>query len=293
MSIEQTTPEHYVLSRRRFLAQATKLGLICAMPQNLFAAPTSAEHLQKHLTPFDNATKYNNYYEFSTNKKLVHIIAKEFQPSPWTLDISGLVEQPMSLNINDLPYSEERVLKLRCVEGWSMVVPWQGFSMNALLKLAKPKANAKFVRFIGTYRPSEMIGQRTSSLTWPYTEGLRLDEAMHPLTTIATGMYDKPLPNQNGAPIRLLVPWKYGFKSIKAITKIEVTSEQPETTWNQLAPEEYGFYANVNPNVPHPRWSQRREVPLGQLRKIPTEPFNGYESAVRHLYKGMDLSKHL
>jgi sulfoxide reductase catalytic subunit YedY len=243
-------------------------------------------------TPEKNATRYNNYFEFTTNKKHVHLVAKDFSPSPWELKIEGLVNKPLRLSMNDLPAVDERVYRFRCVEGWSMIVPWLGFSLSELLKQVEPKPEAKFVRFETVYRPKEMVGQRRPTLEWPYVEALRLDEAMHPLTTIATGMYGKPLPNQNGAPMRLVVPWKYGFKSIKAINKIELLSEQPETSWNKLAPAEYGFYANVNPSVAHPRWSQRREVPLGQLKKVRTLPFNGYADQVASLYEGMDLEHH-
>lgn len=289
--MESTTPESVFLNRRQFLNRASKLGLLCAMPQSALAIKGSSL-LKESITPELNATRYNNFFEFSSNKKLVHIIAKEFNPTPWTLEITGLVEHPITLTLDNLPNSEERVLRFRCVEGWSMVVPWQGFSLSEILKLAKPLKDAQFIKLSSIYRPSEMIGQRTSSLSWPYTEGLRLDEAMHPLTTLATGMYDKPLPNQSGAPIRLLVPWKYGFKSIKTIAKIELVKDQPQSTWQAISPSEYGFYANVNPDVAHPRWSQRREVPLGQLKKIKTQPFNGYEKEVAHLYKDMDLSTH-
>ncbi len=281
------TPEALFTSRRQFLHTAARAGLLCAFP---FISPVQAAKLT--LTSEKDATRYNNYYEFSTNKKYVHIIAKDFVTEPWSLEISGLVSNPVTLSMAQLPNSEERILRFRCVEGWSMIVPWQGFSLRDLLTIVQPTAKAQYVRFETLMRPSEMIGQRTNALTWPYVEGLRLDEAMHPLTTLATGMYNKTLPNQNGAPLRLLVPWKYGFKSIKAVHKIELTRDQPQTTWNKLAPQEYGFYANVNPDVAHPRWSQRREVPLGQLRKIKTLPFNGYAQEVAHLYEGMDLSTH-
>ena len=281
------TPYQQYLARRDFLKIAAALGLIAHVPSIAFAA-NNAQSLP--ITDAQKAMRYNNYYEFTTNKEHVHIIAREFNPKPWRVEISGLVEKPISIDVEELPSPEERIYRFRCVEGWSMVVPWQGFSLSLLLEKAVPKAQAKYVRFQSVYRPSQMIGQRRPTLTWPYTEALRLDEAMHPLTILATGMYGQTLPNQNGAPIRLVVPWKYGFKSIKAIEKIELVEEQPDTTWNQLAPAEYGFYANVNPEVAHPRWSQRREVPLGQVKKVATLPFNGYEKEIAHLYKGMDLS---
>jgi len=289
MKNTKITPEELFISRRKFLDSALRAGLLGALP---FSSYAFGKESDLAITAEKAATRYNNYYEFTTNKKHVHIIAAEFNTSPWNLEVGGLVNKPKHFTIGSLPPSEERIYRFRCVEGWSMVVPWLGFSLRELLNQVEPKAEAKYVRFETVFRPSEMIGQRRPTLSWPYVESLRLDEAMHPLTTLATGMYDKPLPKQNGAPLRLIVPWKYGFKSIKAINKIELVSERPETTWNKLAPEEYGFYANVNPAVPHVRWSQRREVPLGQLKKIRTLPFNGYEEQVAHLYQGMDLEKH-
>lgn len=283
----KVTPESIVNTRREFISIALKAGLLGCLPiSSLSAAPDLV------ITEEKKATRYNNYYEFTSNKEYVHIIAKEFNPHPWTLSVEGLVENPISLDLSQLPHASRHVYRFRCIEGWSMVVPWEGFALAKLLEMAKPTSAAKYVRFESIVRPSEMIGQRRNTLPWPYTEGLRLDEAMHSLTIIANGMYNKPLPNQNGAPLRLVVPWKYGFKSIKAIQKIELVSEQPDTTWNQVAPAEYGFFANVNPEVPHPRWSQRREVPLGQLKKVRTLPFNGYEQQVAGLYRGMDLSEY-
>ncbi|MCO7223655.1 protein-methionine-sulfoxide reductase catalytic subunit MsrP [Pleionea sp. CnH1-48] len=287
MKSQPITPEHMINTRREFIRKAVQAGLLSCLP---LASVSAASKLK--ITDEAKATRYNNYYEFSTNKKFVHIIAKDFKPEPWTLSIEGLVDNPLSISLASLPQAATHILRFRCIEGWSMIVPWQGFELAKLLELAKPTSAAKYVRFESIKRPSEMIGQRRNTLPWPYSEGLRLDEAMHPLTLIANGMYGKPLPNQNGAPLRLIVPWKYGFKSIKAIAKIELVAEQPQTTWNSVAPAEYGFYANVNPEVPHPRWSQRREVPLGELKKVRTLPFNGYEDQVAHLYKGMDLSKH-
>lgn len=282
------TDEDVFLQRRRFLSIAVKAGLIMSSAE---ANWVNAGSQELDITPEDKATQYNNYYEFSDNKAAVKALSKDFTTTPWPLSIGGLVHEPSTVDVADLPQSTELIYRFRCVEGWSMVVPWHGFSLNALIEKAKPKKDAKFVRFVSVYRPSEMIGQRRNSLTWPYTEALRLDEAMHPLTILATGMYGKTMPPQNGGPIRLVVPWKYGYKSIKAIERIELVSEMPSTTWTQRAPSEYGFYANVNPSVAHPRWSQRREVPLGQLRKIRTLNFNGYEKQVAHLYENMDLEK--
>jgi sulfoxide reductase catalytic subunit YedY len=246
------------------------------------------------LTPFNSVTRYNNYYEFTTNKKMVVHLAKELTTRPWTLSIEGEVENSLTLDIDALLTrfdQQERVYRLRCVEGWSMVIPWNGFPLCQLLKLAAPTSRAKYVEFISLNRPSEMIGQRLDTLTWPYRDGLRIDEAMHPLTLMATGLYGKELPPQNGAPLRIVVPWKYGFKSVKAITHIRLRQDQPDTSWNMAAPSEYGFYANVNPAVPHPRWSQARENRIGELRKRPTLPFNGYAEQVAHLYRGMDLKR--
>jgi len=246
------------------------------------------------LTPKKNATGYNNYYEFSTDKEAIRILAKSLTLSPWTLRISGEVENPITLDLDALKKlcTEERIYRFRCVEGWSMVVPWRGIMLADIIKLANPLSSARFVRMSSIVNPKEMIGQRRPVLDWPYQEALRLDEAMHPLTMIATGMYGGDLPPQNGAPLRLVVPWKYGFKSIKAVQHIELLSDQPVTTWQKAAAKEYGFYANVNPDVPHPRWSQRREVPLGESRKQPTLMFNGYAEQVAHLYRNLDMTKH-
>jgi sulfoxide reductase catalytic subunit YedY len=249
---------------------------------------------QDKLTPFNSVTRYNNYYEFSTNKEVVIHLARELTIRPWTLRIEGEVEKPLTLDVDTLLSrfdQEERVYRLRCVEGWSMVIPWNGFPLCKLLKLVAPTSRAKYVEFVSLHRPEEMIGQRQDTLPWPYREGLRIDEAMHPLTLVATGLYGKELPPQNGAPLRVVVPWKYGFKSAKAITHIRLRPDQPQSSWNLAAPSEYGFYANVNPAVPHPRWSQARENRIGELRKRPTLPFNGYAEQVAHLYRGMDLKR--
>jgi sulfoxide reductase catalytic subunit YedY len=283
------TDQYLFDERRVILKSLASLGLIGAFPLSTLAKPTFVD---PNVSPFSLVSSYNNYYEFTTNKKMVKHVAKDFQTSPWQLSISGLIENPLVLNMNDIldMLHVSRVNKLRCVEGWSAIIPWQGIELSSLLKLVKPLAKAKYVKFIAQHDPSQMIGQRHGSLPWPYVESLRLDEAMHPLTIIATGMYGDPLTNQNGAPLRLVVPWKYGYKSIKAITHIELVSEQPISSWQQQVPSEYGFFANVNPKVPHPRWSQRREVMLGETKKIKTQMLNGYEKEVAELYKHDDLN---
>jgi sulfoxide reductase catalytic subunit YedY len=254
------------------------------------------------LTPEEKATSYNNFYEFGTNKSDPVEKAQGFKVEPWYLQIEGLVENPITLSYDDLFKRfelEERIYRLRCVEAWSMVIPWLGFELGKLIKEAKPLSAARFVAFETLHDPKQMPGQRSrfvgGGIDYPYVEGLRLDEAMHPLTMLSVGLYGKTLPPQNGAPIRLVVPWKYGFKSIKSIVKIRLTDLMPPTTWNILAPREYGFYANVNPQVDHPRWSQARErrITTGGLlarNRIPTEMFNGY-TEVADLYRNMDLSK--
>lgn len=246
---------------------------------------------------FEEVANYTNYYEFSTNKTDSTVLARRLKTKPWSVTVEGEVDKPGVYDLEDILKAhplEQRIYRFRCVEGWSMVVPWIGFPLDAMLKRFQPTSNAKFVEFTTLYKPSVMVGQKSSVLEWPYVEGLRIDEAMHPLAFIATGMYDDALPNQNGAPLRLVVPWKYGFKSIKAIVKIRFQEQMPRTAWNKSAPHEYGFYANVNPNVPHPRWSQSRERILGAsifTPKRPTELFNGYGEQVASLYSGMDLSK--
>jgi len=242
-------------------------------------------------TPKEAVTNYNNFYEFDTSKSGVAYAAKGFITRPWEVSVEGLVNKPKVFDISDLlkfPL-EERVYRLRCVEGWSMVIPWIGFPLSQLLDKVEPTSQAKYVAFQTLLDPERMPNQRTGVLDWPYVEGLRLDEAMHPLTILATGMYGETLPPQDGAPIRLVVPWKYGFKSIKSIVKITVVNSQPPTTWNIQAPDEYGFYSNVNPNVPHPRWSQATERRIGEYGRRNTLLFNGYADQVAKLYTGMDL----
>jgi sulfoxide reductase catalytic subunit YedY len=245
-------------------------------------------------TPYADVTSYNNFYEFGTEKGDPARLSGSLKTRPWTVSIEGEVHQPQTVDIDALlrlfPL-EERVYRMRCVEAWSMVIPWDGFSLGDLIRRAEPTANARYVAFTTLLDPAQMPGQRRDFLEWPYVEGLRLDEALHPLTLLATGLYGRPLPNQDGAPLRLVVPWKYGFKGIKSIVKIALTREQPPTTWNVAGPEEYGFFANVNPEVDHPRWSQATERRIGEVARRPTLPFNGYAEQVAGLYAGMDLRR--
>lgn len=295
----EITDEAVFNQRRDFVKRAIAAGALTASP-NLLAASKVDELLGKSedsddpLTDIKHATSYNNFYEFTTDKRLVKAYAKDFQTDPWSVKVEGACDKPGTYTLEDIlkPHSiEERVYRFRCVEAWSMVVPWNGFALGDLLKRFQPSSDAKFVEFTTLYDPKRMPGQRSRSISWPYVEGLRIDEAMHPLAFMATGLYGKDLPPQNGAPIRLVVPWKYGFKSIKSIVKIRFTSEQPQTTWQQLAAHEYGFYANVNPKVSHPRWSQAREVRIpGLFKNHPTQLFNGYDE-VASLYSGMDLRR--
>jgi sulfoxide reductase catalytic subunit YedY len=248
------------------------------------------------LTPIEDITNYNNFYEFSTDKQTVASAARGFVTKPWTVAVDGLVNKPKTFDLDELLKfpQEERIYRLRCVEGWSMVIPWIGFSLSKLLEKVEPASPAKYVAFQTLFDPKRMPNQSTGVLDWPYVEGLRLDEAMHPLAILATGLYGETLPPQDGAPIRLVVPWKYGFKSIKSIVKISLVAEEPPTTWNIQAPFEYGFYSNVNPNVDHPRWSQARERRIGEsaFTSRDTLLFNGYAGQVAHLYDGMDLRKY-
>jgi sulfoxide reductase catalytic subunit YedY len=245
-------------------------------------------------TPFRNVANYNNFYEFTTSKERVAAAARRFQPRPWSIQIDGLVHQPREFDLEDilkLAPPEERIYRMRCVEGWSMVIPWAGFSLSRLLKRVEPLGTARYVAFQTLHDPQRMPGQKVPVLEWPYVEGLRLDEALHPLTLLASGLYGKELPNSCGAPLRLVVPWKYGFKGIKSIVRITLTEKQPPTSWNVAAPYEYGFYANVNPEVDHPRWSQATEQRLGEFGRRKTLLFNGYAEQVAHLYAGLDLRR--
>jgi methionine sulfoxide reductase catalytic subunit len=255
-------------------------------------AAASGYTVNEKLTPFEDITTYNNFYEFTTDKRDVARVASGFVTRPWTVTVEGLVNKPRAFDLDELlkiAPLEERIYRLRCVEGWSMVIPWVGFPLNELLKKVEPTSEARFVQFETLYDPVRMPEQQGGSLDWPYVEGLRLDEAMHPLTILASGLYGEALPPQDGAPIRLVVPWKYGFKSIKSIVKIRLVRDQPDTTWNDYASNEYGFYSNVNPLVDHPRWSQARETRIGEYGKRDTLMFNGYAEQVGHLYAGMDL----
>ena len=302
----EITPYSQYLSRRDFLKAAgiltgSALLAACAPSVTETAVPAKdtpvipsgkIDELGDPANSFEDITHYNNYYEFTTNKEGVASLAEDFNPSPWTVEVFGLVNKPKTFGIEDLLgkfTQEERIYRLRCVEAWSMVIPWTGFTLAGLLKEVEPTSDAKYVRFETVYRPEEMPGQSSPFYPWPYQEGLRLDEAMHDLTILATGLYGLPMPNQNGAPIRLVVPWKYGFKSIKSIIKIELVAEQPSTLWSMVGPNEYGFYSNVNPEHPHPRWPQSSERRIGELSRRPTLMFNGYAEQVADLYQGMDL----
>ena len=294
----EITPEHIYQNRRSFIKSAAA-GTASLMLGSFFSLSASSNtSSSEKLTSYKDITTYNNYYEFGTDKEDPSNNSGKFKISPWSVTIEGEVEQAKTFSyeqiVKNFP-SEERIYRLRCVEGWSMVIPWMGFSLSNLLKTVSPTSKAKFVEFISVYRPEEMIGQQSKILDWPYREGLRLDEAMHPLTIMATGLYGKNLPNQNGAPIRLVVPWKYGFKSAKAIVKIRLVENIPISSWMNASPAEYGFYSNVNPNVDHPRWSQATERRIGDSffdPRRPTEMFNGYANEVSNLYKGMDLRKY-
>jgi sulfoxide reductase catalytic subunit YedY len=296
------------MGRRGFLKTAAGFGVAVSLGQisDAFgAAPTTDRAFERvtksplstdePATAFDDITSYNNYYEFSTEKEAPALLSKNFQARPWPISIEGEVANPGVFDVDELikPFTlEERVYRLRCVEAWSMVVPWIGFPLRDLLQRIQPTSKAKFVEFVAPHDPKRFPGQRKPILEWPYREGLRLDEAMHPLTILAVGLYGKILPNQNGAPLRLVVPWKYGFKSIKAIAAIRLVETPPATTWAAYGPNEYGFYANVNPAVDHPRWSQERERRIGDFFKRKTLPFNGYADQVAQLYSGMDLAVH-
>jgi sulfoxide reductase catalytic subunit YedY len=297
----EITPYSLYLSRREFLKAA---GIVTGSALLASCAPKVAkttvtpsgekDELGNPVNSFEDITNYNNFYEFSTDKQAVNPLSEDFVTKPWTIQVYGLVNKPLTFGIEDLLKKfpqEERIYRLRCVEAWSMVIPWTGFPLASLLKEVEPTSDAKFVRFETVYRPDQMPGERDALYPWPYQEGLRIDEAMHNLTILATGLYGQPMPNPNGAPIRLVVPWKYGFKSIKSIVKIELIAEQPATLWSSIAPDEYGFYSNVNPDRPHPRWSQASERRIGELSRRPTLMFNGYGDQVASLYKGMDLIK--
>lgn len=305
----EITSESQYLSRRDFLKS---IGIVSAsamvlaacrgqsvpstvvpteIPTDVPISVTPAE-FSEPATSFEAVTNYNNYYEFTTNKEGVAKLAKDFPTSPWKVEVGGLVSNPKTYDINDLnKFSlQERIYRMRCVEGWSMVIPWMGFPLTELLNEVEPTSDAKYVRFETLYDPEKMPGQNSQWYQWPYIEGLRLDEAMNDLTILATGLYGKELLSQNGAPVRLAVPWKYGFKSIKGIVKIDLVDEMPTSLWIAAAPHEYGFYANVNPEVSHPRWSQASERRIGESGRRDTLMFNGYEEEVAHMYADMDLA---
>ena len=275
----------------RFLNPPPAKPIVTAEIQNI--TRSSDFITEEKLNTFEEITNYNNYYEFSTNKTSVARAAEDFVTRPWTIEVGGLVQKSQTFGIEDLLKfeQEERIYRLRCVEGWSMVIPWVGFSLKTLLDKVEPFGKAKYVAFETLYDSKQMQSSLFAGIDLPYVEGLRLDEAIHPLTILATGLYGKQLPNQNGAPIRLVVPWKYGYKSIKSIVKITLTDSEPPTTWNIAAPDEYGFYSNVNPNVRHPRWSQATEKRIGEFTRRETLMFNGYADEVAKLYEGMDLKK--
>ena len=303
----QVTDESLYLNRRQFINKSAMIAAVTALPKLAFAnnpipEPDYKELSQspfstdEELTPFDDITSYNNFYEFGTDKSDPAKYATNFpdKSESWPIIIDGECDKPGEYTYDDLikPFTlEERIYRLRCVEGWSMVIPWVGFSLADLLKQAQPSSKAKFVEFTTLYNPQQMPGQQRQVLQWPYVEGLRIDEAMNPLSLLAVGLYGKELLGQNGAPIRLVTPWKYGFKSIKSIVQIRFVEKMPVSSWMRAGPSEYGFYSNVNPNVSHPRWSQARERRIGDLLKRETHMFNGYQEQVAHLYTGMDLKR--
>ncbi len=310
----EITSKSLYLNRRKFLAGTALAGAAAMTGLGIkeLSSPSAAVHaatpgdlakidgIQKSpfsttekITPYQDVTHYNNYYEFSTDKEGPADLAKNFRTHPWKVTIDGLVSKKQVLDVDDIikmATPEERIYRHRCVEGWSIVVPWVGFSLSELIKRAQPLGKAKFVEFTTLLDLQQMPGQRVRVLDWPYVEGLRMDEAMHPLALLCFGMYGEVLPNQDGAPLRIVVPWKYGFKSAKAIVRFKFVEKQPINTWNESAPMEYGFYSNVNPHVDHPRWSQAKERRLGEFLKRPTLMFNGYDQ-VASLYAGMDLKK--
>jgi sulfoxide reductase catalytic subunit YedY len=308
----QPTPERAYLNRRQLLgglgvaiagfalsacdrapAPGTPVSPSATADDRPPSAGSATDDLGNPLTAFESVTGYNNYYEYSFGKEGIGRLSQGLRTDPWTLYVGGLVDRPLTLGVSDLQAfpQEERVYRWRCVEAWAMVVPWVGFSLSRVLDAAGPRPEARYVRLESLADPSQMPGVKGGGYPWPYVEGLRLDEAMHPLTTLATGLYGKPLAPQNGAPVRLVVPWKYGFKGLKAIVRIELVAEQPVGFWQRIAPDEYGFYANVNPAVPHPRWSQATERVIGQVGRRKTLLYNGYGDQVAGLYTGLDLTR--
>jgi len=307
----EITPQSVYLNRRKFIARGSAAVAGLAMGRSLLellfpsqtvqadtklsAAIKSPFNTNEKQTPYNDVTHYNNFYEFGVGKEEPAEKAGNFKTSPWTLTVDGAVGKPKTFDLDSLMKLaplEERIYRHRCVEAWSIVVPWIGFPLNVLVKQAEPTSKAKYVAFQSLYDPKQMPAARYAGIPFPYVEGLRMDEAMHPLALLCFGMYGEALPNQDGAPVRLVVPWKYGFKSIKSIVKISFVEAQPPTTWNLANPREYGFYSNVNPNVDHPRWSQAKERRLGEFFRRPTLMFNGYGAQVAQLYAGMDLRKY-
>lgn len=292
----EITDRQIYLDRRRFIAAFSALAFtpaLSAAPAKLAARPGPFSTAETK-TPYADVTSYNNFYEFGTDKSSPARLSRNFVPKPWAVAVEGEAGKPRTFALEELlriAPLEERIYRMRCVEGWSMVIPWVGFPLAELLKRVEPNSRAKFVEFTSLHDPQRMPGQRAPVLDWPYVEGLRIDEAMHRLTILAVGLYGEEMPNQNGAPIRLVVPWKYGFKGIKSIVRIRLVERQPVSTWTRAAPSEYGFYSNVNPDVDHPRWSQARERRIGEFLKRKTLPFNGYAEQVAQLYTGMDLRK--
>ncbi|MDY6873933.1 MAG: protein-methionine-sulfoxide reductase catalytic subunit MsrP [Chloroflexota bacterium] len=312
---DEITPKHIYQSRRQFLKGMGIVGLgaalaSCATPQESPASPAATgkaaapsesatpitvltDEMDNPVTHYDAVTGYCNYYEFTTSKERVAALAEDFVPEPWSVEVNGLVENPRTFSMQEILNTfdqQERVYRMRCVEAWSMVIPWIGFPLRQLLEEVIPTSEAKYVAFQTALLPDVMDGLASPMFPFPYLEGLRMDEAMHDLTILATGLYEEPLPPQNGAPVRLVVPWKYGFKSIKSIVRISLVAEQPPTMWNAIAPNEYGFYANVNPDVDHPRWSQATERRIGESGRRETLFMNGYAEEVESLYEGMDLT---
>jgi methionine sulfoxide reductase catalytic subunit len=301
----EITDQALYLKRRDFIKAASVAAAGLVIP-GVFATPRLARaaipNIRKsiystaeEMTLLKDVTNYNNFYEFGTDKYLPAQFAGKMKTRPWTVRVEGEIKRPKVYDIEELfkiASLEERIYRMRCVEGWSMVIPWVGFQLSELIKRSEPTANAKYVEFTTLKDPTQMPGQRLSVLDWPYIEGLRMDEAMHPLTILAVGLYGEILPNQNGAPIRLVVPWKYGFKGAKSIVRIRFVEKEPLSAWTKATPQEYGFYSNVNPNVDHPRWSQAKERRIGEIFKRPTLMFNGYSDQVAQLYAGMDLRKY-
>ena len=306
----EITSESSYNNRRQFIKRATALSIAASYPLDIsWSAPQQPEKIfnqlpksdfstEEELTDYQKVTSYNNFYEFGLGKTTIAELAQDFKPRPWTLSVEGECDNPKVWDIDELIKRfplEERIYRLRCVEAWSMVIPWVGFELNKLIKASQPASNAKYIAFETLHDKEQMPGQRFKLLgyvlPWPYREGLRMDEAIHPLTILSVGLYGEVLPKQNGAPIRLVVPWKYGFKSIKSIVKIKFTKREPYATWHRTNPEEYGFYANVNPEVDHPRWSQAKERRIGEFFKRPTLKFNGYAEQVASMYKYMDLNR--